>query len=328
MLKACPGENRVWSCLKEFQPHVLSTTTCYPNTQCLDSIPKFVWKQRTWAVSGRTFLAETKLCPNSKAVKNTVWRSLQWVLPPAINPDFMIGCRLLRLPTCWMFSKQSLGINTLSSEDGSTGFSPKWPWVARRKRICDPGKFFSTLKSLTRSQPVFKRSIHTRIGPFYRFRETWSECLLQSRKIPRLQLGLQEEFHVWVTESSSLRLEDFEHLSICTFLEVPHHAILFSQFGMLVWECEGGGAEVGLDLLIRCRVCLPSVREWCTILVSCWTGLTVPSESFSSLLPGVRSFAVRSLTNLSRPLEILTHEEDPSPDRELIRTSIRRFPWW
>ena len=40
------------------------------------------------------------------------------------------------------------------------------------------------------------------------------------------------------------------------------------------------------------------------------------------------AFSVKSLTNLLRPFEILTHEWDPSPDRNLILTSIPSIPWW
>ena len=67
-------------------------------------------------------------------MKNTVCLLLK-CCPPGINPEFMMECKLIAHPIWQMHSKKLFGINTLSWNEKPTRLRPEWPWRARRYRI-------------------------------------------------------------------------------------------------------------------------------------------------------------------------------------------------
>ena len=62
------------------------------------------------------------------AVKNTVCHSLLEFRPPAINPEFVMECKLTAHAIWQMNSKTLSGINTLSWSAWTMGLRPEWPW--------------------------------------------------------------------------------------------------------------------------------------------------------------------------------------------------------
>ena len=58
------------------------------------------------------------------AVKNTVCLSLLEFCPPAINPEFVMECKLTAHPIWQLYSKKLFGITTLSCRVGSMGLRP------------------------------------------------------------------------------------------------------------------------------------------------------------------------------------------------------------
>ena len=111
----------------------------------------------------------------------------------------------------------------------------------------------------------------------------------------------------------------------CSFCSTSRQFLWW--IGICMRDCEEEGAEVGFGFAFGAGL-FASAREEMTFLVSCPTSFPIPCESFSASLPGIRASSVKSLANLLRPFEILTHEWNPSPDQELILISIPCVPWW
>ena len=91
------------------------------------------------------------------------------------------------------------------------------------------------------------------------------------------------------------------------------------------WKDDEEGADACFGLAFAAG--LPVlIREFCIAFESRVTGSPVPAK-VSSLSSWIRTFSVRSLTNVLSPLEILIHERDPPPDEVSILISTPCAPW-
>ena len=91
---------------------------------------------RAWSGASKSTVSRS-LCSSymgSTSRKDTVCRLLNFC-PPGINPELMMGWKLITQPTWQVYWKKTSRIVTLSCKLGSMWLRPEWPWRARRCRI-------------------------------------------------------------------------------------------------------------------------------------------------------------------------------------------------
>ena len=90
-------------CLIELQSFSLSKLYIDPTHRILVPFPLLLARCKTWFGQIKLLRSLLSLFMGFTAVKNTVFLSLHKICPPAINPEFVMECKLTAHPKCYMY---------------------------------------------------------------------------------------------------------------------------------------------------------------------------------------------------------------------------------